>query len=279
MMLKRRKLLVYFSAGTLLSVMPALRANSGTPSRGSSSLWSDSFANKEWMDKWHLREHGDWGLSNARRISDPSGRFSKILRVSYPANSASPTVTRASGAPVGGAQFYADLGLPPRDSLYLRYYVKFASNFSFVKGGKLPGLFGGRVNNGRKIPDGTNGFSTRFMWRRQGDGEVYAYLPTSEERGSSLGRGNWRFQPNRWYRLEQAVVLNKPNVKDGVIRVWVDGKLVLSENDLLFRTTSDLKIEGIFFSTFFGGNDRTWATPSSTYADFADFAVSANIPQ
>ncbi|WP_181449171.1 polysaccharide lyase [Nonomuraea aridisoli] len=43
--------------------------------------------------------------------------------------------------------------------------------------------------NGGRIPDGTNGLSTRFMWRANGAGEVYAYLPTSREHGTSLGRG------------------------------------------------------------------------------------------
>lgn len=244
-------------------------------SKNTKFIWSDGFTSSEWMQHWSLKKNGDWGLKNITAIADPSGRFSKVLRVNYPGGSASPTVTRNTGAPVGGAQFFADLGMQAQNSLRLSYYVRFSQNFDFVKGGKLPGLFGGTATDGGEIPDGTNGFSTRYMWRTKGDGEVYAYLPTSEEHGTSIGRGNWRFKPGTWHHLEQEVILNQPGSKNGRIRVWVDGKPVLDQSNLTFRSTDKLKIEGIFFSTFFGGGAPSWATPKTVYADFADFSVSS----
>lgn len=228
-----------------------------------------------WAARSGVRSRQRWGMENIDVIPDPSGRPDRILRVRYPEGSASPSVHRSDGAPLGGAQFVADLGMPPADALRLRYRVRFAKDFDFVKGGKLPGLAGGTINSGKKIPDGENGFSTRFMWRRDGDGEVYAYLPSSREHGTSLGRGNWRFRPGVWHSLEQEVVLNRPGVADGRIRVWFDSELVLDQQEIVFRTANDLKIEGIFFSTFFGGDDPSWATPRVTFADFADFSVSA----
>ncbi len=236
------------------------------------ALWTGDFDLDRWMDAWRVTKVS-WGRESMQRLRDPSGRFGDILRVRYPKGSASSTVTRDAGAPVGGAQFYATLGLAPRDSLHLRYYMRFAEGFDFVKGGKLPGLYGGTVHSGGHVPDGTNGLSTRYMWRRSGDGEVYAYLPPSEDFGTSLGRGAWRFQPGRWYLLEQAVTLNAPGQRDGRVRVWVDEKPMLDQGGLLFRTVDSLKIEGLFFSTFFGGDDRTWAAPGDTYVDFARFAV------
>lgn len=238
-------------------------------------LWSDGFGSTDWKQPWYLRQTGQWGLQNTSVINNSTGRFSKVLRVRYPAGSASPTVSREYNKPLGGAQFYASLGMTPRDSLRLSYYVRFSPNFDFVKGGKLPGLFGGAGNSGGVIPNGADGFSTRFMWRRNGDGEVYAYLPTSTSSGTSLGRGNWRFQPGIWYHLEQEVQLNQPGVPNGRIRVWLDGKQVLDQQGLMFRTVSALQIEGIFFSTFFGGDDPSWATPKDVYADFANFSVMA----
>ncbi|WP_190801641.1 polysaccharide lyase [Leptolyngbya sp. FACHB-261] len=250
--------------------MPTAQASTPTLR---ATVWSDQFESSDWLNRWRVRRGGSWGLDNTEVMADPSGRFEKILRVRYPAGSASPTVARQTGAPVGGAQFFGGLGLAPSNRLRLQYYVKFSKDFDFVKGGKLPGLFGGTVNDGRRIPDGTNGFSTRYMWRRNGAGEVYAYLPTSSENGTSLGRGNWRFKPGVWQRLEQEVTLNTPGKSDGRIQVWVDGNLVLSANNLTFRTTENLRIEGILFSTFFGGGDPSWATPEDVYVDFADFAV------
>jgi hypothetical protein len=223
---------------------------------------------------WELRPGGSFGGDNLESLSDPSGRFPEILRVHYPAGSASPTVTENDNAPVGGAQMYLfKQGVEPSDALVLGYFVRFPSGFDFVKGGKLPGLFGGTVNNGRKIPNGSNGLSTRYMWRSGGRGEMYAYLPTSATQGTSLGRGNWTFTPGPWHEIEQAVDLNVPGHADGRIRVWFDRKMVLDETGLVFRTTDSLKIEGLFFSTFFGGSDSSWATPVSTYVDFADFRL------
>ncbi|WP_421658168.1 polysaccharide lyase [Leptothermofonsia sp. ETS-13] len=239
-----------------------------------SVLWTSKFSSN-WESQWGVKEKGSWGLQNITVIPDPQRRFSKILRVRYPAGSASPTVARRKGVPLGGAQFYADLGIPPQTALRLSYYVRFSKNFEFVKGGKLPGLFGGKGNSGGDTPDGKDGFSTRFMWRRNGDGEVYAYLPTSRRYGTSISRGNWQFQPGVWHHLEQEVVLNQPNQRNGRIRVWFDGKPVLDKDGLTFRRVSDLRLDGLFFSTFFGGSDSSWATPKDVYVDFADFSVSA----
>lgn len=241
----------------------------------SSVIWSDGFDNNNWENSWKIKSSGSWGLDNAEVISDPTGRFNRILRVRYPAGSASPSVSREQGVDIGGMGFYANLGIPPTNALRLSYFVRFPENFDFVKGGKLPGLFGGTVTSGGDIPDGTNGFSTRLMWRRQGEGEVYAYLPSSEKYGTSIGRGAWQFQPGVWYHVEQEVILNQPNQEDGRIRVWINNELVLNRGGLVFRTTDRLKIEGIFFSTFFGGGDPSWSTPKDVYTDFADFSVSA----
>ena len=195
-----------------------------------------------------------------------------FLRVDYPKGSASPSVV---GAPGGGAQFLGTRPGTPTDHLFLRYRVRFADGFDFVRGGKLPGLYGGRMISGGRIPDGTDGFSTRFMWRVGGAGEVYAYLPSSQTWGTSLGRGSFRFRPGSWQCLEQELALNTPGRADGVVRVWLDGRPVFAQEGLVFRTVATLRIEGVFFSTFFGGSDASWASTADTHVDFGDFAVGA----
>ena len=231
--------------------------------------WEDSFNNSDWQKGWKIREEKQWGMQNTSVVEENGNRF---LRVKYPRNSYSPNGVRSENAPWGGAQFISDIGA--HDSLHLRYYVRFDKSIDFVKGGKLPGLCGGTANSGGHIPDGTDGFSTRFMWRASGGGELYAYMPSSQQWGSSLGRDNWYFKRGTWQLVEQQLILNEPGKSNGVVKAWIDGKLVLEQKELLFRTTPSLKIDGIFFSTFFGGNDNTWATPFDTFIDFDDFAVS-----
>jgi predicted small lipoprotein YifL len=216
-------------------------------------------------------DHGDFGLDRAQLLTTPDAPGGVLLRVSYPAGSAS----RSAGGPDGGTQAYLDLPDTTTDTLDLRYHLRFAPDFDFVKGGKLPGLYGGTVTSGQHIPDGTNGFSTRYMWRTNGAGEVYAYLPTSQQHGTSLGRGCWTFTPGRWTQLHQRVRLNTPGQSDGRITVWQDDRLVLDHTGLEFRTTPDLHIDGLFFSTFFGGDDSSWASPTDQHTDFADFTLTS----
>jgi hypothetical protein len=223
-------------------------------------------------DDFIVSRDGDFGRDNLEVQDHP--RFGRILRVRYPKGSASHSMSTDGDAPVGGAQLYLKprYGVPA-ERMHLRYYVRFPAGFDFVKGGKLPGLYGGTITGGRRSPDGTNGFSTRYMWRRGGVGEVYAYLATSDEQGTSLGRGAWSFKPGDWHLIEQEVVLNDPDKRDGSVRVWVDEREVLMQSNLQFRTVDTLKIEGVFFSTFFGGSDSSWASPKDVHVDFAAFQV------
>jgi len=237
-------------------------------------LWRGELSATDWIETWGAQESGAWGLENLEVRPLSEGPFSEVLRVYYPAGSASPSVSRSQGVALGGGQFYANLNLPAQTALRLSYAVRFSEDFDFVKGGKLPGLYGGTGNSGGKIPDGTDGFSTRLMWRRAGAGELYVYLPTSEKYGTSLDRGAWTFEPGVWYRIEQEIVLNQPDQADGRARVWVDGERVINQEGLQFRTVDALKIDGLFFSTFFGGGDASWSTPKDVYVDFADFSVS-----
>ncbi|WP_433291048.1 polysaccharide lyase [Pseudonocardia sp. CA-142604] len=217
-------------------------------------------------------DHGDFGLDHAQLLTTtPPDR--KLLRITYPAGSAS----RSAGGTDGGAQAYLELP-HPTDALDLRYQLRFPAGFDFVKGGKLPGLYGGTTTSGQQIPDGTNGFSTRYMWRADGNGEIYAYLPTSRNHGTSLGRGCWQFTPGTWTTLRQRVQLNTPGLSNGRITVWQDDNLVLDHTGLRFRTTDQLRIQGLFFSTFFGGDDTTWATPTDQHTDFADFTLTTDTP-
>ncbi len=222
-----------------------------------------------------IADFGSFGQDDVSIIRSGDPRFVTALRVRYPADSASQLAAATDDTPHGGAQYYLPWQGGPVDEAYLRYFVRFEKGFDFVKGGKLPGLYGGRVTSGRKIPDGTNGFSTRYMWRAGGAGEVYAYLPTSVAHGTSLGRGSWVWPTDVWTEVQQQVTLNHPGQADGAVRVWLNGVLVLTQTGLTFRSDAGLQIDGVFFSSFFGGGDASWASPRDQYADFADFTLSA----
>lgn len=67
----------------------------------------------------------------------------------------------------------------------LSYAVYFEEGFGFNKGGKMPGLYGGtslteaKSCSGGRTTDRGSCFSARLMWRTDGAGEIYDYLPVS----------------------------------------------------------------------------------------------------
>ncbi|KAI8338018.1 hypothetical protein BC941DRAFT_424365 [Chlamydoabsidia padenii] len=247
-----------------------------------------------WKSKWNIPDQGGWSWPwhgdgfNYDIVNDPS-RSSKekgILQVTYPAHSMNP-----AASPQGGIGFYArpiKLSHPP-SSLELSYKVFFPKNFDFVKGGKLPGLFGGH----KECSDGSNSptcFSTRFMWRENGKGEVYAYIPPklqiknickenknvcNSDYGYSLGRGSWTFKTNAWNPVHQVVKLNTVGKQDGQITVFVNGKQVYHQSNLVFRTKSTKKTFGIVFDTFFGGSSPEFKTPKTQKSYFKEFSMKA----
>lgn len=267
-----------------------------------SGLWSEaegrSRSNKRQAELWRhttfssavltgMSAHNPWGEPAMSAVSDPAGGSAHVLRVHYAAGSYSQTHDRDRGA-----QFYST-PTTPHTAIMLNYDVYFSPDFDFVKGGKLPGLWGGITNTCSGGRHSDNCFSTRFMWRSGGQGEVYAYIPKEQESGfcsradvhcdfnygHSLGRGKWTFKKGQWQNIAQYVHLNTPGHTDGYIRVFLDGKQVHEIQNIALRNQASLQINGMLFSTFFGGSDSSWATPHSVYSYFKNFVLSTDARQ
>jgi hypothetical protein len=59
------------------------------------------------------------------------------------------------------------------------------------------------------------------------------------------------------------------------LQAWFDGQPALDEQAFLFRLAgATYGIDTLYFSTFFGGGDQSWAPASAQIADFDDFIVS-----
>ena len=192
----------------------------------------------------------------------------RFLRVTYPANQYGPAN--------GGVQFKVPLG-GSYEELFFAYRVRFGAGFSFMKGGKLPGLVGGSSPTGCS-PD-PDGFSARNMWRGGGDIVQYVYWPEQPNTcGDDLdyeAGGNARaFEPGQWHTVEHRVRMNTVGNQDGVLEGWVDGELSLSDDGRLWRSDDSFAIDTLYFSTFFGGSDNSWAPASAQTIDFDDLIVS-----
>ena len=209
-----------------------------------------------------------WGV--AENLSRVAGEPA-TLRLRYPAGSYAPS---ASEAPRGGAGFLAPLlkaqgGTVTRACLH--YELRVPDGFRFVKGGKLPGLYGGDAPSGGEAA-GEGGFSMRLMWRAQGALEAYAYV-ASLAPGSSIGRGSASLVPGRWTAIDLAIALNDPQQSNGSLKLGVDGRTAIERHDLRYRSSGAIGIDGLMFSSFFGGDDPSWASPADQSIEFRAFSI------
>lgn len=200
-----------------------------------------------------------------------------------------------------GAQFYVTPSGFPNGAtdVTLSYDVYFPSSFSWVRGGKLPGAYGHSTHcsGGR---DSNHCISTRFMWRANGAGELYLYFPkgdqpnfdtwakhqqaeivTNDNYGVSIRSPSFVFTHNKWINLKQQIHLNSVHSSghgnaDGWIKVFVNhgSSPIMMIQDAVLRKYDDVKIDGIFFSTFFGGHDDSWASAHDMYTLYKNFQIS-----
>lgn len=216
------------------------------------------------------RDFGAIRWAETDRASIASENGNQFLRVFFPEG--------AVGPHAGGASFMTDfensIGL--HDELYVSYRVRFSDHFDFQRGGKLPGFSAGSAHSGGRVPNGHNGFSTRMMWVEDGAPISYVYHPNQPQQfGHGMPWNTSNFSNSGgWSTVETRVKLNTPGQNNGIIQGWKDGRLVFERYDMRFRDTGDLHIESLFFSTFFGGNDYTWAPDWNVHIDFDDFQVS-----
>ena len=160
------------------------------------------------------------------------------------------------------------------EELYLSYRVRFGEDFDFVKGGKLPGFYGGEAKAGGNKPDGSDGWSGRMMWRRGGAAVQYIYHPDQPDiYGEDFSYGR-TFQPGIWHTVEHRFVMNTPGMHDGVVQTWFDGEEALHVEDLRLRDVDSFAIDGLRIAFFFGGNNSSWATTKDEYIYVDDFVVS-----
>lgn len=155
---------------------------------------------------------------------------------------------------------------------YLEYRVRFKPGFDPVKGGKLPGLYGGNSPSGGE--PATNGFSCRHMWRRGLQGEIYIYAMNTEDTDlKSIGRSALNFTDEGWHTIGQEIILNDPGRDNGIARVWIDGRPAFEQHGLVFRNDPTILLNGIMATFFFGGGDASWAASRDEFIEHGGYAI------
>jgi hypothetical protein len=242
-----------------------------------------------------------WNFQNVQKTL---GRVSKIddstFEVVYPARCGANAKKCGSNSGINGR------AVPrccfPTTSIEFGYQIYFAPDFNFVNAGKLPGIWIGNsgASGGKWI---SNGGSCRPMWRTDKGGSnphlvLYLYFPTEigGSRQSAIARQNingiktsgnagidiWRKSKNStasfpitrgsWISLSFRLVLNSLNKADGSLTMNVNGQQKTVSN-MTWRA-SDLKINGITMSSWFGGSKvQEYASTKDERARFRNFWV------
>ncbi|KAJ3171759.1 hypothetical protein HDU87_008301 [Geranomyces variabilis] len=277
--------------GSASPASPGLQARSKGSSGSSGSSWASGAFKSNWASTWKVTKD-TYGQANRALVPDPTGSASgNVLQITYPAGTRNP-----KDGNVGGTGFYASpIDLSAASTVTFSYQVLFPTGFNFVKGGKLPGLYGGHpgCSGGNSALDC---FSTRFMFRTKGLGEIYLYVDRSLQvdafcnvppvtlcnptYGASIGRGSYSFTPGKWTSVSQTITLNtlsgKTPKQNGRVQVTVNGKKVIDFAQVVFIPDTSVSFGGIDFETFFGGNDDSWITPTTQQVYFKNFALSSS---
>ncbi|WP_420814070.1 polysaccharide lyase [Nakamurella deserti] len=175
------------------------------------------------------------------------------------------------------------------DEACMSYDIRFDRDFDWSLGGKLPGLEGVAPGTSLAAPTGGNntdkGWSGRLMWlgpkayKWAGPLNMavsYMYHPGQAGTYGDNVRWNTAFVAGQWHTVKQCHSMNTVGKADGVLRAWIDGKLVVDDTSYVYRVRNDVHISHIVFSIFRGGNTLDWAGSRDNFIDIDNIAITSS---
>jgi hypothetical protein len=144
---------------------------------------------------------------------------------------------------------WAPSGVSKAPAVCLSYRVFAPADFDFARGGELPGLIGG-VTGRTAGRDVESGFSTKFTWDERGTVGLDVSTPTDRAGVVLVDPMKYRSERTilargRWVEVEQELKLNDGASPDGVIRLWVDGRLVVKDTKVAWRPKGADGLSGV----------------------------------
>ena len=197
-----------------------------------------------------------WGVNENARVQNAEGLGNRsVIEVRFPNGSYGP---RAKKPLKGGISYRWRHGRPePMTAACLSYGLFLPGNFTFHSGGKLPGLFGRARPAAEAASTQTESFASRIGFSPTGVAGMVSLQPQSPTSGPlAFKSGNWVLPTGRWLKIDQEVVFNKLGESDGIVRVWVDGDMLVDDRTIQFRKSQDLHIDGVMGDLYYDGEDN-----------------------
>lgn len=211
----------------------------------------------------------DWGLNkNARIVADDNVPAGFALEITLKKANAKMSAEEAGEDKSGLGFTWLPRQLETAAAACLSYSIWTPPEFGHGTGGLLPGLAGGRPEDltGTSEASAARPFATHMQWRADGSLSILAATPDSDRKGTPLdSTGYTRLEPGRWMRIEQEILLNTPGERNGVLRVWVDGKLKVERTDVVYRTSPEQRLLGVSAEIHYTRNGIGWGpSPKDT---------------
>ena len=130
-------------------------------------------------------------------------------------------------------------------SACLSYRVFLPASFAFAKPGYLPGLYAASDIAELDAKTPTDGFVARVGWTQGGDSgvEVRSVGAGTLWQGATVESEPWPL--GRWVPVEQEIALNSKGAGDGILRLWIDGKLRIENRSLALKSDSSPGFSGV----------------------------------
>ena len=145
----------------------------------------------------------------------------------------------------------------------LSYNVWVPQDFSYGRGGVLPGLSGeekvvAATDNSEERQ--SKPFATRIRWNADG---TLAVVPITQDwnKGKVVPLADLKLERGRWTRIDQEVILNTAGEADGGLRVWVNGVLGIEVGDMIYRGDAQQKMNAVNVDIHFADDELKW-TPA-----------------
>lgn len=216
----------------------------------------------------------DVGLHENVEIAQASGAPAPLaLKVNLPKGSGAP---EGGDFAVGGMRFpWEPRAVRAQGAVCLSYGLMLSADFDMSQNGVLPGIIG-------RSETGEESFAVHVAWFNTKDYGIAHKIVASAETAPAQEQAAPPFEyeartfdipKGRWTRISQELVLNKPDASDGIMRVWVDGRLAIERTDMRFRTGTAVSIKGISASAHVLNQGLNGPAPSDSSVWFTPYEL------
>lgn len=254
------------------AIVEKTKSGSGATStniRSDFSVYFSRNAGIYWYS-YFVEDFGNIGAYSPEERSRHSITNSKTLRVK---------LLKDKIGQAGGA--ICDIKIANGEEYIISYKIKFQDGFEWAKGGKLPGLGGGKVYAGGSNTANGDGWSFRPVWHYY-EGvnnnkpflSPYAYYVDQPKKYGDEFGARYTISDNAWYNIWIHIKMNTGTNNDGKIHMKVNNSTVYYDSTFRWVTQdAGREIDELMWDIFRGGATSEYKASKDNYIYFDSFVI------